>query len=303
MKVMKASEAHRSIIYEHWKQYFMQDPRNIDSYFEHFYNGEQSYVLLDEQQAIASCQVAPHQMVLHGKTIDTSILHSFYTIEERRYQGYLEYLLNRVLMERENLELITLVHQRDFDLNQFRFEPVFFHQVCNIKRNMIPITDSSGVRLNIANADLLELYQYYTKYFNGYFVRNEAYYEQMKQHLRAIDGRYIGVYDAQGELRASVRMSSKSQEAMIDEIVYKDTASILKLLSFVLSQYSSLQLHMSLVEDIKKIVPEALVSKQVHLYARLNHSSLFERLYNVKVRTSDSAINAFQKPLFNSDSY
>ena len=119
------------------------------------------------------------------------------------------------------------------------------------------------MRLNIANADLLELYQYYTKYFNGYFVRNEAYYEQMKQHLRAIDGRYIGVYDAQGELRASVRMSSKSQEAMIDEIVYKDTASILKLLSFVLSQYSSLQLHMSLVEDIKKIVPEALVSKQV----------------------------------------
>ena len=80
----------------------------------------------------------------------------------------------------------------------------------------------------------------------------------------------------------------------------KDTASILGRLS---SQYSSLQLHMSLVEDIKKIVPEALVSKQVHLYARLNHSSLFERLYNVKVRTSDSAINAFQKPLFNSDSY
>lgn len=303
MKVTRASDVHKDIIRQHWHQIFTKEQvGDIDYYFDELYDAQNCIVLVENNQVLASCQIHPYQMMCHDRIIETSLLHGFYTIEERRHEGLMKHLIHRVLMEREYLELLTLVAgDVEMDMTPFNFEPVFYQQVYTIRRSMIPIMDSTGVRLNIADSELLELYQYYTKYFNGYFIRNESYYEQMKQTLRHNDGRYVGVYDTQGDLRASIRLKVKNQEAQVDELIYKDTASILKLLSFVLSQFQTIVLHVSLAEDIQKIVPEALVIKEISLYARLNQPSLFERLYKVKVKTSDSALNAFQRPLFNSE--
>lgn len=298
VEVIKAKEMHQAIIYDNWKKLFgWEDFGSIDFYFDKIYNKENSYVLLEGGQLVASCQVHPHKMVLHEKIIDTSmIVGAFANTEDS-----LKYLMNRVLLEREKLELLTLTG--DKNLEWLGFEPAYYHDVYTISRAMVPIMDSGGVRLSVSNPDLLELYRYYTKYFNGYFVRDESYYEWMKQKLKAQNGHYVGIYDAQQDLRASIRLVGQNGSARIEELIYKDTLSVLKLLSFVLSQYPLVEVSVTLVEDLSKIVKESIVKRRIALYGKLNNPALFERLYHVKVKTVDSALNAFSRPLFNNEIY
>lgn len=306
MKVVKALPQHFDYIYEQWKRLFADDDfGSIDFYFEQVYNPENSWVLLDEQEELVSCcQLHPHQMVLHDKIIETTLIVGLFTVSHRQNQGHMKYLLNEIITRQENVEMLTLIQTYDSTMyRSFGFEPVYEQLVYSIDRSMIEVMDSMGVRLNVANKDLLQLYQFYTQYFNGYFVREEEYYVSMKQSLRAEDGRYIGVYDNDTNLRASIRMIARGNKAVIDELVYKDTISILKLLSFVLSQYPKVEVVTTLVEDLQKIIPMATLRRRVSTHVRLNQPHVFERLYKVKVRTADSAMKAFRKPLFNSDYY
>lgn len=287
MKVVRAREKDREII----DYYFNGD---LDNY----------YVLIEDDQLISCLEVLTQELVLHERVIDTSLIKNLFTVPEKQGQGYMKYLLNRVLMEREKLEMVTLLYcEEASDFKAFGFEPVYHQNEYTITRSMLGPLDSRGVRLNVELADLLSLYQFYTSYFNGYFVRNEAYYNRRTEELSQLGGRYIGVYNQGGDLRASLRMIEKGHIAHVDELIYKDTVSILKLIGFLLSQFQTVKVSTTLVEDLRKIIPEAKVERTASMVARLNSPQLFERLYNVKVKTSDSAFNAFGRPLFNSDFY
>lgn len=305
MKIRLARPSDNLTLYNHWKDVFnFDDYGSIDAYFEHVYKPENCYVLLIDDEIACSLMVHPHKMVLHQKVVEVAFIVGVYTIEKYRHQGHMKTLLNYVLKDLEYNYLLTLIQAYHPDLyTQFGFENVYQQRVYQVKRSMIKPMDSVGIKISQNLADNVELYQFYTKYFNGYFVRDEEYYHRMMKLVAAENGQYVSLYNHENDLTAHLRMVVHDQDVIVDELLYKDTASLIKILSYVMSKYPRLEVHVSMVEDLEKLLGAIHLRDEVSMMVKLNDENCFERLFNVKVKRADSAMKAFSKPLFNTDFY
>ena len=303
MKIRVGHPEDKSIIHSHWKDVFeFDDFGSIDAYFEHVYKPENSYVLIIDNHIVSSLMVHPHELVLHQKVVEVAFIVGVYTIEDYRHQGHMKTLLNYVLKDLEKNYLLTLIQAYHPALyTQFGFEEVYKQKVYQVRRSMIKPMDSTGIKVSQNPKDNLDLYNYYTKYFNGYFVRDEAYYTQMMKLLAAENGQYVSLYNE--DLVAHLRFVVHNQDVIVDEILYKDTNALIKILNYVLTKYPRLQVHVTMVEQLDQLFGAKLLHEEVSLMVKLNDSQLFERLFNVSVKKADSALKAFSKPLFNSDFY
>lgn len=303
IRVGKAED--KNIIHQHWKEVFeFDDFGSVDAYFEHVYDPKNSYVLIVDDQIVSSLMVHPHDMVLHQKVIEVAFIVGVYTIEAYRHQGHMKALLNYVLKDLEKNYLLTLIQAYHPQLyTQFGFEEVYTQQVFQVRRSMIKPMDSVGIKITQSPQDNLELYKFYTQYFNGYFVRDEAYYERMIKILAAEKGQYVSLYNDEQKLVGHCRFVVHDQDVIMDEILYKDTHGLIKMLNYVLTKYPRIEVHTSMVEKLNQIFGATKLRDEVSMMVKLNDSQLFERLFHVKVQKANSAMKAFSKPLFNSDFY
>ncbi len=305
MLIRVANASDTETLYHQWKEVFkFDDYGSIDAYFEYVFKPKNCYVLIIDNQIVSSLMVHPKQMVLHQKIVDVAFIVGVYTIEEYRHQGHMKTLMNYVLKDLEYNYLLTVTQAYSPELYaQFGFEPVFQQRVYQVKRSMIKPMDSVGIRISQELKDNVQLYQYFTKFFNGYFVRDEAYYETMMKVVAAENGQYVSLYNQQQEMVAHLRMVVHDQEVIVDEVLYKDTASMIKILSYVMSKYPRLEVHVSMVENLEKLMGAIHLRNEASMLVKLNDSQLFDRLFKVKVKSADSAMKAFSKPLFNTDFY
>ena len=125
----------------------------------------------------------------------------------------------------------------------------------------------------------------------------------MMKLVAAENGQYVSLYNHENDLTAHLRMVVHDQDVIVDELLYKDTASLIKILSYVMSKYPRLEVHVSMVEDLEKLLGAIHLRDEVSMMVKLNDENCFERLFNVKVKRADSAMKAFSKPLFNTDFY
>lgn len=304
MKIRIALEADKEIIHQHWKEVFeFDDFGSVDAYFEHVYKNENCYILEENNQIVSSLMVHPRLMVLHQKVVEVAFIVGVYTLPAYRYQGMMKTLLNYVLKDLEKNYLLTLIQAYHPQLYlQYGFEEVYTQNVYQVRRSMIKPMDSAGIRISQNLSDNVDMYQYYTKFFNGYFVRDETYYEQMMKLLAAENGQYISLYHQQ-QLVAHLRFVVHDQSVLVDELLYRDSGSLVKILNYVLTKYPRLEVSVTKIENLEKLVGAKLLREDVSMMVKLNDSQLFERLFKVQVKRADSALKAFSKPLFNSDFY
>lgn len=256
MLIRVAKPSDTETLYLQWKDVFkFDDYGSIDAYFEFVFKPENCYVLIIDNQIVSSLMVHPKQMVLHQKVIDVAFIVGVYTIEEYRHQGHMKTLMNYVLKDLEYNYVLTLTQAYSPEVYaQFGFEPVYQQRVYQVKRSMIKPMDSVGIKISQELKDNVELYQYFTKFFNGYFVRDESYYEKMMKIVAAENGQYVSLYNQQQEMVAHLRMVVHDQDVIVDEVLYKDTASMIKILSYVMSKYPRLEVHVSMVENLEKLM-------------------------------------------------
>lgn len=305
MKIRIGQLSDKEILRSHWKEVFkFDDFGSVDAYFEHVYKPENAYVLIIDNQIVSSLMVHLHDLVLHEKVVEVAYIVGVYTIESYRHQGHMKTLLNYVLKDLEKNYLLTFIQAYNPNLYaQFGFENVYQQRVYQVRRSMIKPMDSVGIKISQNFEDNLELYKYYTKYFNGYFVRDPQYYDRMMKLLAAENGQYVSLYDQEQDLMAHLRFVVHNQDVIVDEILYKNTDSLIKILNYVLTKYPRLEVHVSLNEKLDQVFGAVHLRDEVSLMVKLNDSQLFERLFNVNVKKADSAMKAFSKPLFNSDFY
>ena len=304
MRIRKATFLDKKILHQDWKTVFSHDDfGSIDYYFQKRFNPSNCYILEENKQIISSLMVHPHDMVLHQKIVKVAYIVGVYTRPDYQHKGYMKTLMNYVLKELEQTYLLTLIQGYSPEIYEpFGFESVYEQNVYELRRSMIRPMDSHGVKLRLDPKDLLETYLYYAQYFTGYFTRDEAYYLEMMDCVKAENGEYIGVYSDQ-DLRAYTRLVRHEQKVIVDEVVYKDTQSLVKLLSFILTQDPKIEVRMTAVDNLSKIIEKAFPVKEKNLMVKLNDYNLFERLFHVKVSTASSAMKVFSKPLFNGESY
>ena len=291
------------LLEEYWRHFFSQpDPLAIDYYFQHEFSCDKTYVLMLEDQIIGSATLEPYEMVLHGKVLKTTLIVGVFVIEPFQKQGYMTFMMNYLTKFLETQEIVTCIQEEIPGLyNRYGFEDCYPQNIWEVKRYMIPPMSSQGIRYVLNPADCVELYEYFTRYFTGYFKRDIPYYERLRQEVHTTKKQMISYYQ-NNQLMATGLAFFDKEVGYVTELLYRDAHSMLTILNYFLSMVPTLQVHTSKVEDLSKVIEEASAQSSNWMKVKLNNREAFNRLYKVDIRRAQSAMTAFGKPVFNSQS-
>lgn len=299
MMVVKATEALKQEIYYQWKQVFSFDDRgSIDFFFHHYFNADDCYVLLKDNQMVSALNVFKHDVMFNDKKIRVSYLVGIFTREEHQGKGYMTELLLEVLDFLSHQDLFTVLMAYHPSLYEaFGFKTVISRKKVMLTRNMIPQLSTMGITYQVSNRDLLRMYQKFTAYFTGYKVRDEAYFAKIKQDLEAQNGKLVA-YLEKDQVLGYMMYTLHTTHIEVSEIVYFNSDTLYRLLNFAASLKDRMDVYVSTAENLGKLFPKAVVENVPFLMARLNDVSLFNELYQVHIHTVQEAFSMAKRPLF-----
>ncbi|MFI3284554.1 MAG: GNAT family N-acetyltransferase, partial [Erysipelotrichaceae bacterium] len=85
---------------------------------------------------------------------------------------------------------------------------------------------------------------------------------------------------------------------VIDEIIYYDVKTLLKLINLALKIKPKVILHVSFAEPLERIFKQAPCKEYGYTMMRINNLDLFNRLYETNIHSTLEAIEGIKKPLF-----
>ncbi len=302
--ITKATAKDKEQIHALWKEAFSFDDGGYTKFFfDRYYKNEHAFVLKEDKQVLASMIKAPHWMMLHGKMIQASMISGAVTHPEHRSKGYFHQLMAAVLDECEHQELVTVIQAYDPELyKEFGFEEVYPRKQLLIKRQDVPQMSDSGMTYRLDYKNLVKVYSQFTAKFDGFMVRDEAYFRDLSFEVEAQGGKIVTCYDTQGEISGYAVLYLIDGILTIQEIVYLDSRALMKILNHCLQLRFECVVEVSEAELLEKLFPKAEVKHKSNLMVRINNKALFQRLYGCKVSGVHKAMEA-EKPLWYNETH
>lgn len=300
MKFRRATLEDKTRIEENWRRIFAADDGgHSDFYFTHAYQANQSYLLCDDNdELISTCQVHTKTLVLNDKPLQVSLIVGVFTCEPYRKQGYMKILLNKVLDILEHRDLFTLIQAYNPDLyRSYGFEPIYHRQVFLLNPKMIPVVSPKGVNSMVSAQDLHALYERFTAHFTGYVKRSVKDFSLLQHEVASQKGQILGVYE-DNHLEAYGVVFFEPKQIIVDEVVYTNAKSLVKLLNALSNLNLPIELRVSEKETLQKLFPHAQIKQEVYTFAKLNDAKLFNELYKSNVKTVTEAFFIAEKPLW-----
>ena len=302
--ITKATLKDKEQIHALWKEAFSFDDGGYTKfYFDRYFKNEHAFVLKEDKQVLASIMKAPHWMMLHGRMIQASMISGAVTHPEHRNKGYFHQLMNAVLDECEHQELVTVIQAYDPELyKEFGFEQVYPRKQLLIKRADVPQMADSGMTYRLDYKNLVKVYSQFTAKFDGFMVRDEAYFRDLSYEVEAQGGKIVTCYDSQGEISGYAVLYLIDGVLTIQEIVYLDSRALMKILNHCLQLRFECVVEVSEAELLEKLFPKAEVKHKSNLMVRINNKALFQRLYGLKVSKVHQAMET-DKPLWYNETH
>lgn len=303
MRITKAKEDEKDLIMQYWKQSFPDAKgMSIDAYFDVYFNVGETKVLRNENlEILAIAQVKPKVLNLSDKKLRVDYITHVMTRPKFQGKGYMKILIEGILEASSKEHILTIL--KPFEPSVFRslgFENVVSTVEYSITGNSIPNMGTEGIILSPNAKDLLEVYNNFTGHFDGYFDRDEGYYELLLSYVKACGGDIVAFSDGYKKIGYCVYIQHNTHVEII-ECAYDMSGTLIKLLSFISRGKQRVLLTASTSEKIHRLFPDAKKTIQPFIMAKLHDKALFERLYDVKVLSSYSAFNISSKPKFNRD--
>lgn len=304
MMITKALPKDKEQVHALWKEAFSFDDGGYTKFFfDRYYRNDQTFVLKEEDEVISSAIKTPHCLMLHGKMIQASMIVGVVTKEEKRHQGHFHKLMNVVLDECEHQELVTIIQAYDPELyKEFGFEVVYRRKQLLIKRSDVPQMADTGITYRLDYKNLVKVYSQFTAKFDGLMIRDENYFRDLSHEVEAQGGKMIACYDAKGDISGCAVLYLVNGTLTIQEIVYLDSRSLMKMLNHCLQLRFELIVEVSEAEQLEKLFSKAEVRHKGNLMARINNKELFQRLYGFKYKTVAQAMET-DKPLWYNETH
>ncbi len=299
--ISKAQASEKNLIKKYWKRSFPDEIESVDAYFDVYYDEDETITLREEQEIIALAQVKTKVIHLAGKNLKTLYITHIMTRPEYQGQGYMSLLIESINEWAEREHIITVL--RPFEPSVYRsfgYENVISVSEYTISSKHIPNIDIKGIILSPQLEDLVKTYESFTQYFDGYFLRDETYFKDLKEYLNKRNGHIIGLKENNRMVGYCAYIQHPTHVEVL-ECTYETSGTLVKLLSFISRGKHRVLLKASTSERIHKLFPHATKTKQPFLMARINDQELFERLVGLKILSAYSAFNVSAKPLFNRD--
>lgn len=287
-------------VYDLWRFcYPTQNEEYLKFYFEHLYDTGISITQEQDNHVVSSLQMNYHTLSFHGRYLKCSYLLGASTLPDYRRRGHMRTLMNSLLDEAEHNCLITFIrafHPKMYD--SFGFEVIYTRKAYTIAREELIKMTTSHVFTQVQAKELVDVYQRFTMRFDGFYVRDVAYYELLLSELRLKQKELLVYRDNHGTVNGYIIYQMKKNEVLVQEAVYLNSTVLKRLLKKAIGNHTEITVMVSACECLEKIFPLAIPKKQPYMMARINNYELFNKLYNTKVKQVQDAFKLLKKPLW-----
>ncbi len=289
----------KSGIRECWKRCFTtSDQRYTDYFFRYIYKDAYGYAKTIDKHVISSVCRIPMDYMFNGRVLKASMLTGLCTLPEERNGRHEEDVMEVVMDACSRSELLTFVNTRKPELfYQYGFESVYKRSVYALSRENMKRMNNYGCAYEVSPIDMLKVYSYYIRNFNGFLARDLDYFVNYKKEVAARGGKIVAFYDGKDQIRGYAAIMIEGRVARIEEIVYLDSVSLMKLLNAALMERAEVFLHVSESENLSKVFPSVKRVDYEDVMVRLNDKELFSRLFKTPVETVQEAFAISKKPI------
>ena len=276
-----------------------EDTRYLDYFFKNVYEPENCYVNISGGKIVSTLIRNPHALMFNGRVLQASMIMGVATLPEYRRSGYMQQLMDVVLDACEHSELLTLIQSESPVIYEpFGFRTIYKRCDVRLERKDVKRITNFGCAYEPTPIDLLKVYSAFIRRFNGFYARDLQYFVDYKKEIVAEGGKIVAYYNGKDQIQGYAVMIPQGDELCVEEIIYLDSMSLMKLCNAALQERRVIHLHVSEAENLAKLFPEAKVRIYGSTMVRLNDARLFSRLFSKRVTTVEEAFAISQKPLY-----
>lgn len=295
LRLARADEKNK--IQDIWYQDLIRDTGFNNYFFALAYPKGKHYVLSnDEIETVAS--VFKHGCCLHGRNLSTSIISDVRTLDKHKNKGNEIILLKEVINQLSRQDLLTLVHARNKELyQQLGFEVLYYRNCYKFERYVFEGVNTQGVTHEFKSEDLALVYRRFMQKFNGYVVRDKAYYDDYILELEFRKMHLMAVYQ-NDEIKAYFSFKIEGDSLYINECIYSDVKTLAKIISYCLKLAQYVYIYVSEAERLERIFKNTSFKTSEYMMARVNDYDLFNELYDCEVDNLKDAFKLLNRPLY-----
>lgn len=298
--IKEARVEEKTQVYELWKaSYPNQSIAYLTYYFKTLF--DQGTCLIQEQdnRIISSLQINEHVIAFANKKICMAFLLGVSTLPDYRRRGHMRALMESALDETSHNYLFTFIKAFNPKLYApYGFETIYSHRHYTIRPEELNKVSILHTQKEATPAQLLRAYQRFTMKFDGYYLRDLAYYERLLEEL-ALQEKHMMVYrdPIQGVCGYLIYQFIKD-EIQVSEAIYLDSLSLMRMLRAIVQPNKEITIEVSEKEHLEKIFPLAIPKKQGFMMVRVNNYELFNKYFHQNVKSAKEAFAILKKPLW-----
>lgn len=293
-----AGKQDKAEIYELWKQSYPNQNRNyLNFYFKNIFDKGRCIALEQDQRIISSLQLNEHILRLRDKQLKISYILGVSTLPDYRRRGHMRRLMESALDEAGHNHLVTLIRGFYPKLyEQFGFETVYERKLYTVPRECLHKVSLTNISYAAEPQELLQAYQNFTKHFDGCYVRDREYYVLLLNEIVVTQKQMVVYRNRQGEVCGYLIFHKKKQEIHVEEAIYLESVVLMRLLKAAIGKEQEILVEVSQSEKLEKIFPLLIPKKQPFIMARINNPELFNKLYNLEVKSAAEAFASALRP-------
>lgn len=286
-------------IKELWKICFPNvDVRYQDFFFRYILKPEECFIKILEGKIVATLVRRKHPLIYNARVLQTSMIVGVCVHPDYRHKGFMHEMMDIVMDACEHSELITLIQTKNPEgYEPFGFQTIYRRSQYQIERKDVKRVSNLGCAYEPTPIDLLKVYSAYIKRFNGFYARDLEYFVNYKKEISAVGGKIVAYYNGKDQIQGYATMVPEGAQLQVEEIVYLDAMSLVKLCNAALQEKKIVNLYVSNAEDLLKIFPDALQKTYDSTMVKLNDAKLFSKVFRHKVETVEEAFSLSCRPL------
>ena len=272
-KLIRPGDQYTSQIKQLWLDSFADE--NEDStafYFNNLYDQKNTYAIECYGQILAAMQIKPMTLKIGDKDVKTHFIVGVCTKRNFRGNGFMRTMMEQALNDhREDRLLILQAYNWDI-YHSFGFNETYYHKIANIKEPFANVDQFVYNFKEEARAEiLLEAYQHFTVYYNGYRIRDEAYYENY----------FIPYHQNENHCILTLYQNEKC----IGYLVYEKSDDVILIHESIIDDQEGLKAALNhLLQEVKRI--------EIRIADNIQLTDNEKALANMAVRYQDSTLQA-----------
>lgn len=302
--IRDAQEKDKNDIYALWQSSFsLRNGDALNSFFNYVMDNGNTVLQEADERIVSTIHLQDFDLMFNGRILKATYLSHIATHPDYRRAGYMSQCMKSVLDECENKVLFTFIEASNPKLwETFGFQSAVTHRFYELNASHFVGISDKGVSEDATAQELKECYDTMMTHFDGYRIRNIAYFERMLKEAKQCKER-IFIARSNSGVQGYIRFSEHKGVVKVRELNYTGGNACSRLLKAALKQNHEILIEVSEAEHLEKIFHLALPRKRVSVMVRCNNFPLFNKLFNTKVKTSKEAFALGKKPKYMNERY